>query len=192
MATYILVLAHLAGDFLFQPGKLVGWKQKSPVGVLVHVLIIVSINLLLFLPYLGQALVWWAILILGVTHFIQDCAKVFYEKKYNHAHKAYPFFVDQFMHLLIIFIIGKYLIYHLKPAHLESDFLSKMYFNENLYVYGALLILFSYALDIVIYQVQRHRNPKLKYRRHYDAMSKRVFAFAVVYAVFLGIGLIFN
>ncbi len=170
---------------MFQPGKLVEWKQKSPVGILVHVLIVIAINLALFFPYLDQALLWWALIILGVTHFIQDWAKVFYEKKYNKEKKSYPFFLDQFFHILVIFFVGNYLIYHLKPAHIESELLSKLYFNGNLYVYGALLILFSYALDIVIYQIQRHKNPKLEYKRHYDAMSRRVFAFAVVYAVFL-------
>jgi len=185
VATYILVLAHLAGDFLFQPGKLVLWKRKSPIGVLVHVLIIVAINLILFLPYLDQAILWWALIILGVTHFIQDWSKVYYEKKYNKEHKSYPFFVDQFLHILVIFLIGNYLIYHLEPAHIEFEFFEKLYFNEDLYIYGALLILFSYALDIIIYQIQRHKDPDLKYERHYDAMSKRVFAFVVVYTAFL-------
>ena len=185
MAPYILILAHLAGDFLFQPGNLIAWKQKSWLGIFVHVSIIFAINVLLFWPYWDQILLWQMLVVLTTTHFIQDWVKVFYEAHYNEKQKAYPFFVDQFLHILVIFFVGGYLTMHLKPVSFESSFLEKLFFNQNLYVYASFLILFSYTLDIVIYQIRRHRNPKLKYHRHYEDMSKRIFAFAVVYAVFL-------
>ncbi len=189
MAPYILILAHLAGDFLFQPGRLVMWKERSVIGVLIHVLIIVSLNIVLFGPYLNQGALWIALGALGVTHFFQDWGKVVYEKKFNKKKLSYPFFLDQFLHLVVIFFVGNYLVQNLVVPEINSEIFNQVYFNEKLFIYAVLLILFSYVLDIVIYQVKRHKNPKLKYRRHYDNMSKRVFAFAVVYALFLVITL---
>ncbi len=189
MATYLLILAHLAGDFLFQPGKLAMWKQKSLLGVLVHVLIVVALVGILFIPYLNQTQIWIAMGVLGLTHFGQDALKVWYEKKFNTKGSAYPFFVDQFMHIAIIIILGLYLSANLTVPEVSLGFLGNLYFNQNIYIYLSLLILFSYALDIAIFQSKKHKDPKAKYTRQYDAMSKRVVAFSVGYLLFIVLGL---
>lgn len=185
MISYILILAHLAVDFLFQPAKLVEWKAKSNWGIFVHVAILAAICVILFIPYLDQALIWYFIAILVVTHFIQDKVKVWYEANYNKSRKSYPFFVDQFIHVAVIFFVARYLFQHLRHPEIEIEFLKNIYFNETLYLYASLLILFSYALDIIIFQLKRERNPGLKYKRDYDSITKRVFAFALFYTVFL-------
>lgn len=185
MISFILLLAHLAVDFLFQPTKLVVWKQKSDWGVLVHVLILAVVCGVLLIPYWSQSIVLWFVAILVVTHFIQDKVKVWYEKNYNKSKRAYPFFVDQLLHFVVIFLISGYLVKHIHRPEIKSDFLSSIYFNEHIYIYASLLILFSYALDIVIFQLRRHKNPHMKYKRDYDSITKRVFAFAVFYVIFL-------
>lgn len=180
MITYILILAHLTTDFLFQPSRLVAWKEKSWVGTLVHVLILEAVCMALLFPYLSQITVFAAIDILAVTHFTQDWLKTWYDRKYNTSKLSYPFFVDQFFHLLIIYFIGGYL-----DTHLATPLVSRIYLNEDIYIGFSLLILFSYALDIANYQVKRHKNPSLPYVRRYDFISKGILAFAVFYAIFL-------
>ena len=185
MPSYLLILAHLLTDFVFQPGKLVKWKYRSSLGVLVHVLILAGTCLILFFPYLNQLLIWEFILILTITHYIQDRLKVWYEKNYHKERSFYPFFVDQLLHVIIIIFVGRYLGQHLEYPEIGGEFLQKIYFNEQLFVYGSLLILFSYALDITMFQFRRRKNPKLKYKRDYHSMTQRVFAFAILYAILL-------
>lgn len=185
MATYILILAHLATDFLFQPSRLVAWKEKSWVGTLVHIAILEIVCLMLFLPYVNQPVLWALIGLLVITHFIQDWFKIWYDRKYNTSKLSYPFFADQFLHIFIIYFIGGHLDSGLIEPVIKNEFISNLYFNEKIYIYISLLILFSYALDIANYQVKRHKNPNSPYVRRYDFISKGIFAFTVFYAVFL-------
>ena len=187
MISYLFILAHLLVDFVFQPGKLVKWKYKSSWGVFVHVLILVAICLILFLPYLNQLLMLQFIAILAVTHFIQDQLKVWYEKDYHKEKSFYPFFVDQFFHIVILVFISRYLSRHLEYPEIKSEFLQNIYFNEQIYIYISLLILFSYAFDIIIFQFKKKKHPKLTYKRDYNSITKRVFAFAILYGIFLAI-----
>ncbi|EKD47649.1 MAG: hypothetical protein ACD_65C00346G0007 [uncultured bacterium] len=180
MITSIFILGHLAADFLFQPSKLVAWKERSWLGVLVHVLVLLIILTALFVPYLNQGGMWIGLAVVVFTHFVQDWLKVWYDKKFNTGKNIYPFFIDQFFHIGIIIFVSGYL-----GETLYQPVFNKIYFNENIYVYLSLLILFSYALDIVIYQIRRRKNPDLKYKRRYDYMSKGLLAFAMFYIIFL-------
>ncbi|MBU1019115.1 MAG: DUF3307 domain-containing protein [Patescibacteria group bacterium] len=172
-----LILGHLVTDFLLQPTKLANWKQKSNIGMFLHAFILFAISGGLLFPYWDQALMWQFAAILAASHFIQDKIKVWYELNYNKKRASYPFFIDQFIHLTVIFLIAKYLFWHLEPPTVS--------FNFSIYIYASLLILFSFALDIAVFQIKRHRNPNLKYKRDYDPITKRVLAFSVFYVVFL-------
>lgn len=180
MITSLFILGHLAADFVFQPSRLVAWKERSWLGVFVHVLVLAIVLAILFFPYVNQGILWGGIAVVVLTHFIQDWLKVWYDKKFNMSKSAYPFFVDQFFHIGIIIFVASYL-----SEVLHRPDVNKIYFNENIYVYFSFLILFSYAFDIVIYQFRRRRNPKLIYKRRYDYMSKGLLAFAMFYIIFL-------
>src|SRR3989338_5398495 len=99
------ILAHLLGDFVFQPGSLVLWKGRSKKGVFVHTLIHFGINILVLLPFLINGYLWLipAAAIISFIHFWLDQAKINYNL--THDQKVLPFVVDQLLHLLTIMIV---------------------------------------------------------------------------------------
>ena len=96
-----LILAHLLGDFIFQPNAWVTAKEKKKIKswqlyihTLVHfVLIIILVWQLEFIK--------WAIL-LTLVHFIIDILKLYFQK--NHTKRRW-FFIDQILHFAIIILV---------------------------------------------------------------------------------------
>ena len=95
-----LLLAHIIGDFFLQPQKWVAEKEakklKSP-KLYLHVLIHVIVTSII----LWNASLWKIIIIIGVSHLIIDATKLLIQKKKT---KHILFFIDQLLHLLVIFI----------------------------------------------------------------------------------------
>ncbi|MBD3360560.1 DUF3307 domain-containing protein [Candidatus Peregrinibacteria bacterium] len=101
-----LILAHLLGDFIFQPTKLVEWKIKKKKGIFIHSLIHFLITAILLLPFLIAGYFWLLIIIFAISfiHFFIDSTKVKYGIKNRKNGKAKPFIIDQIFHFLVIFI----------------------------------------------------------------------------------------
>ena len=99
-----LILAHLAGDFLFQTAKSVKNKEEhklsSPL-LYLHILIHGLVLVLLFwdLNY------WAGILFIIVTHFIIDTVKLYIQ---NNRNRKVLFFVDQSLHFLVLASVWMY------------------------------------------------------------------------------------
>jgi len=93
-----LLLAHLLGDFVLQPGSWVGEKErkkyKSPklyLHGLIHFLLIMVLTLdLSLLP---------AALVIAVSHLVIDAIKLQFQQEKN---KRLWFFIDQLLHLAVI------------------------------------------------------------------------------------------
>ncbi len=94
-----LFLAHLLGDFLFQPYTLVKFKEKSNAGIAVHALVHFAMMLLLWIPRSPILLLGY----LGVVilHGIIDRTKVTLQK--SGLPFGIGFFVDQILHFLTLF-----------------------------------------------------------------------------------------
>ncbi|MFD0991291.1 DUF3307 domain-containing protein [Mariniflexile jejuense] len=95
-----LLLAHFIGDFFLQPKKWVKEKEKKKIKsnkLYLHVLI----HIILTSIFLWDASLWPIILTIGITHFIVDATKLLIQKKKT---KRLLFFIDQLLHVLIIFI----------------------------------------------------------------------------------------
>lgn len=93
-----LLLAHLLGDFFFQPNSWVLEKEKKKLKsfklywhVLIHVVLV-------FLVFLSMG-VWKIALAIGVTHFVIDSIKLIYQRPKT---KRLWFFMDQVLHILVI------------------------------------------------------------------------------------------
>lgn len=97
-----LILAHLVGDFVLQPYKWVKHKEKNKhksVYVYLHGLV----HILLLIVVLAFNFTYWPyILFIGLTHLLIDIGKLNLKNKKN---AGTLFFVDQFLHLLIIAIV---------------------------------------------------------------------------------------
>ncbi|QNU67407.1 DUF3307 domain-containing protein [Ruminiclostridium herbifermentans] len=93
-----LIFTHLLGDFVFQTSKLAESKAKSIKGLLIHVLIVFTVNIVFLFNYglIGEI----AALITTATHFIIDYAKmktkIFY--KITSIHSV----IDQIIHFVVI------------------------------------------------------------------------------------------
>ncbi|MCF8715228.1 DUF3307 domain-containing protein [Joostella atrarenae] len=96
-----LFLAHLLGDFTFQSKKWVAEKEdqklKSP-KLYLHTFIHVLLSYL----FIWDLQLWYIPLIIGITHFCIDAAKLILQTKEN---RRLLFFIDQLLHIIVIAII---------------------------------------------------------------------------------------
>jgi hypothetical protein len=104
-----LLIAHLTGDFLLQPGKWVKAKEAKKLGawqLYVHSLL----HGLLFLLLMWDINFWMWALLVAFVHLIIDSFKLLVQKNNT---KRVLFFIDQLLHLISIYAIwlwyeGKY------------------------------------------------------------------------------------
>lgn len=102
LLTLQLILAHILGDFVFQPNKWVvhkNEKRHQSIYLYAHILIhaIALIAVLQFnLKY------WGGFLILIISHFLIDLLKINLTKKIN---AALLFFLDQTAHIAVIIVV---------------------------------------------------------------------------------------
>lgn len=99
-----LILAHLLGDFILQPNSWVAdkehYKLKSKF-LYLHVLI----HTVLSLVFLWDLQLWWVAVLVGISHFIIDAAKLSFQTVKT---KKSWFFIDQLLHILVIAGISFY------------------------------------------------------------------------------------
>lgn len=100
-----LLLAHLIGDFMLQPLKWVLHKQANKAAskyLYLHVLI----HFVLYLLVLWDLSLWKIAVILTVSHLLIDLAKVYADPWFKN--KSIPFFIDQFLHVLALYVCSYY------------------------------------------------------------------------------------
>ena len=96
-----LILAHLLGDFIFQPTSWVQDKEAKKAAsfyLYIHVLIHFILSMLL----LWDWHLWWVAAIVAGTHYAIDLLKLSFQKPEN---KRLWFFADQMLHLLVIAVL---------------------------------------------------------------------------------------
>ena len=95
-----LLLAHLLGDFLFQPNKWVVHKEVNKVAskyLYLHILIHFGITMLL----LWDLKLWrWGVII-ALSHYFIDLSKIYANSYFKN--KSIPFFIDQALHLVVLY-----------------------------------------------------------------------------------------
>jgi hypothetical protein len=99
-----LILAHLLGDFLLQPNSWVADKENRKLKskyLYLHILI----HTVLTFIFLWNLQLWWVAILVGVSHFIIDTCKLSFQ---NVKTKKRWFFIDQFLHVLVILGISFY------------------------------------------------------------------------------------
>jgi hypothetical protein len=101
----MLVLAHLIGDFLFQPAAWVKDKRKYKIrSKYLYLHLLVHFALLLLITKFNFDYLF-ALIVIVVSHFAIDCAKLYFEKKKTV--KSW-FFIDQILHLSVIAAIVRF------------------------------------------------------------------------------------
>lgn len=96
-----LLIAHFLGDFVLQTDSFTKKKEKyqlkSP-----HLYIHALIHGLLALLFLNDLQLWWAALIIMLTHLIIDAIKLKLSTKKN---SRWLFLIDQLLHITVIIIV---------------------------------------------------------------------------------------
>lgn len=135
-----LIIAHLLGDFPFQPAKLVEWKIKSKWGTLVHVVIHAIVGTIILLPFILNGAYELIYVILGVNavHFFIDNAKINYAL--TNDTKIKPFILDQVLHIIVIYIAYLFV----------RDFPYDFYFT-----FYQTILAFFLVLSIALVKIQR-------------------------------------
>lgn len=170
-----LLLAHLIGDFVFQPDKWVKdkrkHKHKSPklyLHIAVH-----AIALFILLQF--DLHYWLGISISLVSHLLIDIAKLHTPKKIN---AAWLFLIDQALHCLVILCIVQ--IYF--PFNWTISYL---YQPEFLAIAVAILMITSVASILLRFLMsnwkpQEENKESLKNAGAYIGMLERLFIFGFV------------
>ncbi|MGS0747295.1 DUF3307 domain-containing protein [Halpernia sp. GG3] len=99
-----LILAHLLGDFIFQPDKWVLDKEQKKIKskyLYFHVLL----HILFVFIFLWDLSLWYLPLIVGFSHYLIDVLKLYFQTRKT---KRWWFFLDQFLHFVVIFVISAY------------------------------------------------------------------------------------
>jgi|SRR6056297_2934906 len=100
-----LLLAHLLGDFMFQPTKWVVHKEAHKAAskyLYFHVLI----HFGLYMLFLWDYQEWKIALVLALSHLFIDMGKLYANPFFKN--KSLPFFIDQILHLFVIYICCYY------------------------------------------------------------------------------------
>ncbi|MEO8934729.1 MAG: DUF3307 domain-containing protein [Xanthomarina sp.] len=95
-----LILAHLIGDFVFQSKTSIIQKEKNQLksrALYLHI----AIHFVLLVLLLWDISLWPIILTITISHLIIDVLKLKFQKNKN---KRLWFFLDQLLHILVIFI----------------------------------------------------------------------------------------
>lgn len=114
-----LILAHLLGDFLFQPNSWVADKEKKK-GRSIYLYIHTLIHFLLTLLVLWNLDLVWMAAVIAITHFFIDFAKLHFQ---NLKTKRLWFFADQLMHIIVLVLMS--VLYF--PVFLWSDIFSDVH-----------------------------------------------------------------
>lgn len=178
-----LIFAHLLGDFIFQPNRLVLWKIKSKFGVLTHVFVHFLLNILVLLPFIINGHYWliFTVFIICFAHFWIDQAKISYDLK--HDKKVMPFLIDQLMHLLTILLVY-FFVQNTALTLPEGSFYS-IYSDIRLVIFLSFLILCSSTIEIYHFQKIREKKHDATLKLNAKEMAMRITVFTLIYILFM-------
>jgi len=163
-----LILAHLIGDFLLQFDRIHALKVKGPKGLLLHVGIVIGCLLIFCGPYLDQPITWLFLSYIGITHYIQDWAKIKFTSQSKH--QLFNFCLDQIVHIAFISTIFWTSLRTIGPLANPNDSLFLNLYNHNaIILYFITAIIASYAGH---YMIILFKSDFLHINRPYSVFEK--------------------
>lgn len=180
-----LLLAHMLGDFVFQPGRLVAWKIRSRVGIAVHALIHFAIMLLLFLPFFiaetYTELLFIAAISISLLHFCIDAIKIRYEL--GHDKKVRSFVIDQISHLLIISAAAFFLDHQIPvaPYRWAITAFDQAYSNTIYIFFVVLAIISTRVIEVYRLQLRREHDKNAQLKPNYCKILLRFLIVSLIY-----------
>ncbi|MDE2512454.1 MAG: DUF3307 domain-containing protein [Elusimicrobia bacterium] len=150
-----LMFGHLLADFTFQTNFINRWKRTSMTGLLAHCLMHPLFYVILCWPFLGQTWIdnpfirlngWSCLLIVFVTHFLEDWWRVYTIFKYGMPDNTLFFVWDQIIHYSVIFAVA--------PMAM-SNATAVGYFPEKWPVLGCVFVLATHATTVMVYFLEK-------------------------------------
>ncbi len=142
---WLLLLAHLVGDYAFQTNEIAQNKTKNLVGLSKHVYLIFVANIMIVMPRTIAA--WLGIIIITLIHFLED-SQPFSKKKGN----VWIFLLDQAIHITTILVVSRFVAFNNpilspKTSYVLASFLLVIYFLD--FVEFFILKKKTYSRDII-------------------------------------------
>ena len=173
-----ILLAHILGDFVFQPDSWVKSKEKHKIKspfLYTHI----GIHFVLLLIVLNFDVLKYGISIAFITisHYVFDILKLYLQNKKT---KRLWFFIDQFLHLSVLFFITSFL----------EDFsfsIDKIFTNKVLFLAIALLSVTKVS-SVIIKTIIIQWKPESKEKKddslvkagNYIGILERLFVFTFI------------
>ncbi|MDX1364010.1 DUF3307 domain-containing protein [Arenibacter latericius] len=100
-----LILAHLIGDFMIQSTRWVVHKAANKISsIYLYLHTLVHFGLVMLL--LWDLNLWRLAVVIAVSHYFIDLAKLYVDPYFKN--KAIPFFIDQLLHVLVLYSCAYY------------------------------------------------------------------------------------
>ncbi len=177
-----LILGHLIGDFALQSNKLIQWKNRSCLGTMVHVLILLVISFVFVMPYLYSKVFIIGLLVVYFSHLIEDILKIEFTKRFPQ-YEFTAFIWDQCFHFSVLFVFYDY--FKNLEARFFEPFSNFIYSDFRISILLILLIVVTYTWDIFGFQIALLKGQKIAYKRNYIAMLKRAALFTAIYILLI-------
>lgn len=167
-----LTLAHLLGDFMFQPDKWIENKNRKTYKskyLYFHVFIH-FVLLLLILQF--DFKYWLALILIPISHYLIDLGKLLLKNKIE---TRRLFLLDQLLHFLVIFLITK--IYF----KVQIDF--SIIFSAKIVLLLTAFLSISYVASVVIkilISKWKQENETTNTAGKYIGMMERILVFAFI------------
>lgn len=135
-----LVLAHIIGDFLFQPDSWITDKKKNKIKSK-YLYFHIGIHLIALLALLQFKLIA-TISIIVISHFIIDLIKIYIS---NDKNARFLFFADQIIHILIILAV----VYYYAPFVIDLEHI----YTPQILLFITFIVLVSFVFSVIIKQL---------------------------------------
>jgi len=171
-----LLMAHLLGDFVFQPDRWVQAKKEKK-GRSVFLYLHLAIHIVLLLFFLQFDLTYWKGIVLIVsTHYLIDLTKLKLQGRLN---DLLLLFLDQTSHLLILIGVVK--------SYAPFDLSLQWFYDLNTLLLLIAVILVSYVSSIIMRMfmcrwqfAENDENDSLKNAGKYIGILERLFVFCFI------------
>jgi hypothetical protein len=171
---YVMLLAHLVGDYLLQTAFIVRWKTRSLAGVAAHGGIVTVTTLVCSMLVAPS---WWPYaLLIGLTHTTIDVVRARLIRIHDPVQEMVWFLLDQLAHLAVIWLV---VTVGGNPSWSELEGASRLLADPRLLFYVIGYLLLSNPAWILLRFTVRglwgpHAAPRLDQGERWGPMAERM------------------
>lgn len=181
------MLAHLLGDYPLQTNWVYRQKLSGLLGVSWHAAILALCYAAVLLPYLANWQILALLMILTLTHGIQDHLKVTLVDKRKRLAPVPGLLLDQLAHLLLLVGAAVWIDSLQLQAAFSNPFVEQMH-SRPVLLYLIVLLLSTFAWSVIKHVWNIAKSPHSGLRYGWKALLLRGLAVTVVFALIYLVG----